>query len=162
MEPFENPDEGFETSSAKVVTGVRTPPELKMQLTEEAGECGMSTSEYCEMLLWNRHDHKAEAERLALKAKQQQQEIETLKAQVAAGVKQLEVAGVENAELRKKMEELNNHLSIFSDQRLIYLYENLKGRTDTVENAYAADFTITYDTPVQVLIALIYSSELNT
>lgn len=196
METKENPDEGFETSSAKVVTGVRTQPELKMQLTEEGGDCGMSTSEYCEMLLLNRHKDKAEIEQLRElvgvlqkgKEKQQTQEAarekqlevalaenerlrelvavlqkgnEKRQTQAATGVKQAE-AEAEIVQLRKQLEEQNNQLAIYSDQRLIYLYENVKGKKDIVENAYGDNFEITYDTPVQVLLALIYSSKINT
>lgn len=162
MEPFENPDEGFETSSAKVVTGVRTQPELKMQLTNEAGECGMSTSEYCELLLLNRHDQKTEIELLALKVKEQQQEMETLRAQLATtGVKELEVLQEENAQLRKIIKEQTNQLSIYSDQRLLYLFDHLKGKKDTVENAYGENFAITYQKPEHIIQALIYSTKLN-
>jgi hypothetical protein len=162
MEPNENPDEGLETSSAKVVFGIRVAPELKEALAEEAAEAGFLTSELGEMILANRHHNKRENERLTELVAVQQKEIETLKAQITAGVKQVEVAKAENTELRKKVEALSNQLSILSDQRLIYLFENLKGRKDTVENAYAEDFPISYDTPVQVLLALIYSSKLNT
>ncbi len=155
MEPNENPDEGLETSSAKVVTGVRTHPELKMQLTEEGGDCGMSTSEYCEMILFNRHKEKAENERLrALVA--------VLQTQVSAtGGKQFEVVQAELEQLRKKITEQNNQLAIFSDNRLLYLYENVKGKKDTVEDAYHPNFSITYNSTVDVLKALIYSTKLN-
>ncbi|MBK8659613.1 MAG: hypothetical protein IPN22_12265 [Bacteroidetes bacterium] len=41
-------------SSSKPVTGVRTAPALKDALIKEAAEAGISLSEYCETVLYNR------------------------------------------------------------------------------------------------------------
>ena len=161
METSENPDEGFETSSAKVVFGIRIAPALKETLFEEAIQAGFSASELGEMILANRHKAKAENERLRELVAMHQQEIETLKAQITTdGRKQLEVAQVENAELRKQIEILKNQLIVYSDKRLLYLHENMKGKKDKVLNAYGDDFDIVYDTPYQVLLAMIYSCKL--
>ncbi len=152
MEPNENE---IGNSSSKPVTGVRTAPALKDALINESAEAGISLSEYCETILYNRH-------KTITQVAEMKKEIERLKAQIAStGEKQFNAVQAENEELKEIIKKQNNHLSIYSDNRLLYLYDNLKGKTDTVVNAYAADFAITYDSPKQVLLALIYSSKLN-
>ena len=149
-------------SSSKPVTGVRTAPALKDALINEAAEAGISLSEYCETILYNRHKGNGENEQLAQVVAEQKKEIERLKAQVAAtGGKQFEVLQAENEQLRKIIKEQDNQLAIYSDQRLLYIYENVKGKKDIVEDAYQANFGITYNSPQDVLKALIYSSKLN-
>jgi DNA-binding transcriptional MerR regulator len=157
MEDNEVPDDGQEQSSAKVVTGVRMSPGLKDELIEEASYAGLSVSEYSEVILLNRHKESPEVERLAKKVSEQQQEIERLKAE-GSGQAELKT---ENEQLKKQIEGLNNQLSIYSDQRLLYLFEHLKGKTDTVENAYGKDFKITYESAREVLTAIIYNTKLN-
>ncbi len=176
MEENEGPDDGHEKSSAKEVIGVRAIRGLKDELTHEAPGAGLSVSEYCEMILMNRHKESPEMERLAQKVAEQQQEIERLtklsaeqlqqfeklKTQVATtGNQQSELFKTENAELRKKIEELNNRLTIYSDERLLYLFEYLKGKNDTVENAYGDNFKITYQSTYEVLRAILYNTKLN-
>lgn len=176
MEQSESPDDGQEKSSAKVVTGIRMTAALKDELIEEASYADLSVSEYGEVILLNRHKESPETERLTQKVSEQQREIErltkltveqlqeigTLKALGAAvDGKQTEALKAENERLRKKIEELNNQLAIYSEPRLLYLFENLKGKSDTVENAYGKNFKITYQSPHEVLTALIYNAKLN-
>ncbi len=149
-------------SSSKPVTGVRTAPALKDALIKEAAEAGISLSEYCETVLYNRLKGNGESEQLAQVVAEQKKEIERLKAQVVAtGGKQFEVVQAENEQLRKIIKEQNDQLAIYSDKRLLYLFDHLKGRKDTVENAYGDNFAITYQTPEHIIQALIYSTKLN-
>ncbi len=175
MEYNEGPDDGPDKSSAKVVTGIRMTPNLKDELITESSEAGLSVSEYGEVILMNRHKVSPEAERLAQKVTEQQQEIarltklstdqfqevEKINAQLATANKQSELARTENEQLLKKIGELNNQLDIYSDERLLYLFENLKGKSDTVENAYGEDFQITYNSPLEILKGIIYNTQLN-
>jgi Fe-S cluster assembly iron-binding protein IscA len=198
MTTNENFEDDLKNSSSKPVTGVRTAAALKEALINEAAEAGISLSEYCETILYNRHKGNADGAQMAQVVAEQRQEIEKLEAQVAAtdgkqfevtqaetkrlkelvavqqteieqlkaqvtagGAQQLEVALTENKELRKQLEMQKQQLAIYSDKRLLYLYENVKGKTDTVEDAYHDNFGIRYNTPQDVLKALIYSSKLN-
>jgi hypothetical protein len=130
-------------STGRHVVGVRALPKLKQELANEAADVGLTLSEYCESILANRHAEGPEMERLRNKVAEQQREIEKL-----------------NASLLIKPEPVQA-APILSDQRLLYLYEKLKGKPDKVENAYGDDFAITYNTPQDVLIAIIYSTQLN-
>lgn len=176
MEENTNPEDGQDSSSAKVVTGFRLLPILKKELIEEAGWARMSVSEYGEAILLNRHkpspeletlnkkvaEQRQEIDRLTKLSTEQLQEIEKLKTGVAvASNRQSDQTKTENEQLRKQIEELNNQLTILDDQRLLYLFEHLKGKSDTVENAYGKDFKITYNTTREVLLALIYNTKLN-
>ncbi len=172
MEHNEGPDDGPDKSSAKVVTGIRMTPNLKDELITESSEAGLSVSEYGEVILMNRNKESPEMERLAKKITEQEreinrlsklsaeqsQEVEKLKAQTG---KQTEQYQLESAQLRKKIEDQNNQLGIYRDERLLYLFDKLKGQSDTVENAYGDDFQITYNSPVEVLKGIIYNTKLN-
>lgn len=148
-------------SSSKPVVGVRTAPELKDILIDEAAEAGISLSEYCETILFNRHKGNGESEQLTRVLAEQKKEIEALKGQIAASEQQLKAIQAENEELQSQNETLKNQLTIFSDKRLLYLFHHLQGKKDTVENAYGDNFAIIYQTPMQVLQALVYSTTLN-
>jgi hypothetical protein len=74
----------------------------------------------------------------------------------------------EFANYKKEIESLKERLAvlvpqndIFNDERLNYLFQQLKGKKDVVENVYGDDFPISYDSLESVLIAFIYSSKLN-
>ena len=171
MAQSESPDDGQEKSSAKVVTGVRTTPILKNEVMYESSEAGMSVSEYLEVILLNRHKESPEMDRLTKKVTEQEQEISRLTKMSAEQFQQIEkmkaqeaAAGnkqTENDQLRKKNEELTNRLIIYSDERLLYLFEHVKGKSDTVENAYGDNFKITYQSTYEVLKAILYNTKLN-
>ena len=151
-----------ENSNAKIVTGIRALPELKRALIYEARQLGISLSEYGEVILSNRHESKLEAEKLTQLVSQQAQEIEKLKKQTAAiCVRQTEILSSEIRDLKKEIAEQNEQLEIYRDERLIYLFEHLKGTTDEVKNAYGDDFKVTYKSTHDVLLAIIYNTKLN-
>ena len=158
MESNKSHEQEEETSSAKVVLGIRVSPHLKEELNHEAEGCGMLTSEYGKLILESRHD----SEKLEQKIKEQQKEIEVLKASLNNnGSQSSELVVAENAELRQQVTSLNNRLSIFNDKRLLYLFSQLKGKKDVVENVEGKNFDIVYQSPSDILIALIYASKLN-
>lgn len=129
-------------STGRHVVGIRALPKLKHELSTESSEIGVTLSEYCESILANRHTENPELEQLRNKVAEQQSEIESL-----------------NAALAIKPEPVQAP-AILSDERLLFLFDKLKGKSDKVENAYGDDFAITYNTPQDVLIAIIYSSQL--
>ncbi len=146
--------EESQTGSPKVVISIKARPELKMRLNEEAAASGMSLSEYGELLLENRHDSQTEISVL-------ESEKKALSAQLARNnTHELELVRAESAQLKKQLLELPQN-SILNDPRLLQLFEKLKGKKDRIINAEGADFDIVYETPKQVLIALIYASKLN-
>lgn len=148
--------------TAKTVTGVRTSPELKMELTNEAINRGMSISEYGELLFYNRNKETEETVQLRKNLAALQQENEKLKTLVTQNdSKQLEAVLEENKLIRITIEEQSRQLALFNDKRLLYIFQHLKGKKDIVENAYGDNFEITYETPVDVILASIYSTKLN-
>jgi hypothetical protein len=138
----------------KVVISIKARPELKMHLNKEAAESGMSLSEYGELLLENRHNRETEIPML-------ESENKALRAQLMRiNSQELELVRSENAKLKKQLLELQQN-SILKDSRLLQLFENLKGKKDRIINAEGADFDVVYETPIQVLTALIYATKLN-
>lgn len=146
-----------EENATKTVTSVRMSPALKKRLTDEARRCGMSTSEYCDLILHNREESaplhhriiQLEAEIGALRKTLEESQATTQR-QIAA-----------NSQLTAELSHWKNQAEIFKDPRLQFLFGKLRGKSDKVENAYGDDFEIIYDSPQKVLIALIYSTKLN-
>lgn len=149
------------SSNARLVLGVRVSPQLKFTLTNEAESAGVSLSEYCESLLANRN-----AERY---------ELEKLKADKARLTSAMAKTTSENVGLIEDNERLKKEIfakqtvplapqppTILSDQRLLALFEELRGKSDTVKNAYGDDFDIVYKTPSDLLTAIIYSTKTKT
>ena len=60
---------------------------------------------------------------------------------------------------KKWIEELNLNHEIYSDSRLLYLFKEVKGQRDTIITD-AGEMNITFNTPKDVLLALIYSHTL--
>lgn len=154
-----------EFALARVNIGIRISPELKEELNYEALELGQSSSEYGELILNNRHRGKDEIEELKQSLKQRDGTIAEFKLQLE-GKEKLEVELAdrrnENMELKAQLAKSNAANGLLKDNRLLYLFEQLKGKEDIVENTYGDDFEIVYDSPETVLRALIYSSKLNT
>ena len=154
-----------ETAGARVNIGIRVHPELKEELNKEAAALGQTSSEYGEAILHNRH--RAEAEVAQLK----QEITESNKAMEDLNMQRLMLQGKQQDELalyKKEIESLKERLAvpvpqnaIFKDERLNYLFEQLKGKKDIVNNVYGDDFPINYDSLESVLIALLYSSKIN-
>lgn len=146
--------EESQTGSPKVVISTKAQPELKMRLIEEAEALGMFLSEYCELILSNRHDRETEIRR-------KDSENRALRAKLNESCHENELLKKENEDLRKHIKELQEQLWILTEPRLMQLFERVKGRRDIVENARGDDFPIEYRTTIDVLIALIYTTDLN-
>lgn len=162
---MENYHKETEIVPARVNIGIRISPELKEELNYEALELGLTSSQYGELILHNRHKGKVEIEQLKETLEQRDKTI----AQLSLQITNKEKLKIELSDSRKEVTGLNEHLaksdaanSLFKDKRLLYLFEHLKGKQDRVENTFGDDFDIVYDSPEAVLRALIYSSKLNT
>jgi hypothetical protein len=133
----------------KVVISVKGLPTLKMDLSKEAEASGMTLSEYCEMLLANRHNRVSENQQLLsenMQLKLRLDEVALLKK--------------ENLHLKEELAEERQN-SILNDPRLKLLFDRLRGQKDMVENAGGENFNIVYNSPREILVALIYSSKFN-
>ncbi len=161
---METNNEEAETSSAMVNIGVRGSARLKDEISSEASGVGQTISEYAALILYNRFKDKDELEKLKQTLAERDKTIVELNAK-AVKVEKLEAEIAtyqkENVDLKKLVEKLSSENSIFQDKRLLYLYEHLKGKKERVKNGYGDDFDLLYDSPVAVLMALIYSSKLN-
>lgn len=153
-----------EFAQARVNIGIRISPELKEELNYEALELGQTSSQYGELILHNRHKGKAEIEQLMQTLEQHDKAIAELKLQLADKEKlevELTYSRKEAQELKELVAKLNAQNGLFEDKQLQFLFEQLKGKKDKVENAYGEDFDIIYDSPEALVTALIYSCKLN-
>lgn len=155
MEPTITSEQGETTT--KTVTSVRMSPTLKKRLTDEAKRCGMSTSEYCDLMLLNREESAPLHRRII----QLEVEIDVLKKTIeeTKATSQLQIA--EKSQLTAEVSHWKNQAETLNDSRLLFLFDKLRGKSDKVENAYGEDFEIIYDSPQKVLIALVYSTKLH-
>ena len=161
---MENNIEETEVASARVNIGIRISPQLKEELNYEALELGQTSSQYGETLLHNRHIYKDEINRLTQTLSERDKTIKEL--QLLFSDKEKLEAEVDAK--RKEIQKLNDLVAksnaqndLIKDKRLQYLFEQLKGKKDRVENTFGDDFDTIYDSPEAVLRALIYSSKLN-
>ena len=119
METNDTVDDLIETTSPKVVIGIRETPLFKQLFEQEAKDRGMTASEYGRVILQNRHGNKEEVERLTQIVNEQQKNIEMLRLQLAErGTKQVELFNsTREQQLLQEIEKLNQRLAFFSDQR---------------------------------------------
>jgi predicted nuclease with TOPRIM domain len=151
-------------TGAKTVLGLRVTPQLKQELSIEAGKLGISLSERGEDILLNRNLISAQLDRT-------KQELETEKGKGNALKQELERSKGNHFEaisahkdelskLQQQVAELNAGAELLKDERLLHLFAIVKGRKDEVENTNGKNFAITYNSPKDLLIAMIYSFEL--
>lgn len=182
MELQKTENETFNQEGPKQNLPMRCKPGLLYRLKNEAKKLGMALGAYCESLLENfsyieEKANKATAEVEELKKRntlllteltneksRHQREIEELKRKNAL----LETTSVESSsknkneveELKKQNESLASQLSIYQDERLLKLFEQVKGKTDTIHLAEGKILNIIYNHPSDVLRGLLYSFQL--
>jgi hypothetical protein len=127
----ENQELDFSDNNAKLVFSVRISANLKQELFEEAQAARWNTSEYGEMILENRHRNSEENSKL----KQKNDLLEK-----------------ENNELKNENLGLKRIVGHSSRERLKFLFEKVKGKKDTVDNAYGDKFEIVYDSTNKLVI----------
>lgn len=161
-------DEITANGNRKTMLGVRCFPELKFKLTEEAQALGITLSEHCENILLNKDVLLSEKEvayhELELIKQKMLVVFETLAETKAQHKTELQKAKVEkdrliaeNDQLKKNAEIMKQQIALFSDKRLLFLFENLKGKKDTFDSPDGNTYNVTYNQPKDLLKALIYS-----
>lgn len=162
LEKIEN--EIYENGNRKINIGIRAYSELKLKLSDEAQGLGISLSEHCENILITHAG-------LLEKANELKSDIETLKeknAHLESSLAEIDVVSFnkkirlltdENALLKSSLAELRSNQQIYSDPRLAYLFNKVKGRSDTIITD-KGEMNIIFNTPKDVLLGLIYSFNL--
>ena len=163
METNDTVDDVIEMTNAKVVIGIRETPAFKELFEKEAKERGMTGSEYGRMILRNRHGNKEEVERLMQLVSEQKKVIDDLRMQKGKDeTNQLELFGSVKEELLQHIESLNSQLAILHDPQLHYLFDQVKFLRDTIHAPDGRLYSIQYNTPLDLLFAMIYSYKLKS
>jgi len=136
---------------SKPNVGVRVPVKTKDELIQESKELGMSISELVECHLLNRHKHKKEVEDLKKSLECEREKIELLNKQLEAYKK---VNPLQQSNDVVQMENLLN------TDRLKQLFAVLSGKADEINLPDGKKMLITYNRPIDVLTAMIYSFKL--
>ena len=152
--------EAIENSTGKITTGFRCEPELKLELANEATELGIKLSEHLENTLANRHKLRAETEQLKAENKKLQSDLELKGADVLKLTAVNEIQKKELEELKLKAAQDSKRLALFNHPFLINLFDKLKGRDDTVEAVDGKKYSFKYNSPVDVVEAMIFSFKL--
>ena len=154
-----------EPSNVRVNIGIRGLPVLKGEIIREASALGQSTSEYGEAILCNRHAARAEIEQLKQVVSDRDKELEEMNTKYLVLNGQFREAQEKSksdiASQIKAAESLSKPDDILKDERLLYLFKNLKGFVNKFLGPDGSEFSITYNSPKDVLIALIYATKLN-
>lgn len=171
-----------ETGNRKINIGVRAYSELKLKLTDKAKALGISLSEYCENILATHEGLMEEINQLKIERDDSNQKnfglmkvIKLIKIEnenlsftnadledalskvnmidFDSKIKQLTY---ENSLLKIENMNLKSSQQIYSDPRLIYLFNKVKGLNDIIITD-KGQINITYNSPKDLLFALIYS-----
>lgn len=134
---------------------IRMSPQQKAAFVAQAAEKGLSVSEFGASILNNQKNHFEEIKILQEKCESQVREIENLNEQL--NKKNLEPSNLLDPRIVAKVKVFEK---LFGDKRLNELFNQLKGKRDVVVNENASPFPIVYQTPYDVLIALIYSTKI--
>ena len=161
MKPETNERESVPNENTKINIGVRTPPELKLQLAEGAKDLGIKLSEHCENILANHGALLGEIENLNLLNNEACQLNQQLRDALAKNNNskhkdENETLKRDKAQLTNKIAELNANLKIYEDKRLLDLFRRVKGRKDTITTDNG-EMNIVFNSPKDLLLALIYS-----
>ena len=161
MKTETNERESAPNEHTKINIGVRTLPELKLNLTEEAKSLGIKLSEHCENILSNHWTLLAEVETLNSRLDETNIVNQELRDAVAKNNNskhkdENESLKRDNAQLTNKIAELNSNLKIYEDPRLLDLFRRVKGRKDTIITDQG-EMNIVFNSPKDLLLALIYS-----
>lgn len=124
------------TDQTKPVLSIRIPVAAKQKLIDDAQALGMSMSEHAEQILL-----------MGIYDQGENEQIEKLKKEIER--------------LTQQLQEVQTRLRIFSDPRLLSIYEQVKGMSDEIITPEGTKHPTTYATPEHLLYAMIYSYSLN-
>jgi hypothetical protein len=152
------------TSEAKVNIGVRVCPKEKGTLISEAGCLGIPLSEHVEQIILNRKSGNKELQITKKKLEEEKREKEAMRNAFESAKKRLlneiQQCKAELLNAKNVGASSNAIAAILEDKRLLQLFQGVKGKKDTVENAKGENFEIVYNTPLDLLAAMIYSFKL--
>ncbi len=162
LEKIEN--EIYENGNRKINIGVRCYSELKLKLSDEAQGLGIYLSEHCENILITHAGLLEKKNELDSTIEKLEEKIRSLEATLAeidlvSFNKKISMLAEENTGLKNRLAELKSNQQIYLDPRLAYLFNKVKGKSDTIITD-KGEMNITYNTPKDVLLALIYSYNL--
>ena len=150
-------DEVEVESGVKTVLGLRVTPQLKQELSAEANKLGISLSERGEDILLNRNLVSAELDKEKRKSEELKQELETYKRK---HFESINTQKHELAKLQSQIAELSAVAELLKGERVQELFEGVRGKKDTIENARGQNFMLVYNSPADLLKAMIYSFKL--
>ncbi len=162
LEKIEN--EIYENGNRKINIGIRAYSELKLKLSDEARELGISLSEYGENILITHAGLLERINELNSTNEKLEEKIRSLEETLAAidlvsFNKKISMLANQNTGLKNRIAELRSNEQIYSDPRLAYLFNKVKGKSDIVITDNG-EMNITFNTLKDVLLALIYSFKL--
>lgn len=175
-------NESTTNGNRKIMLGVRCFSELKAKLIAESKNLGISLSEYCESILQNKDTLLSEKDfaNMELKLKKEnilliEAKFEEVKFQYKNDILKVSKENDrimdesdainmdfqrvthENMKLRADLKLLSQQVAIFSDKRLLFLFEELKGKVDTIYSPNGQKYIIKYNHPKDLLEAMIHS-----
>lgn len=124
----------MENENSKVILSARISPGAKQKLTEEATALGITLSEHAERILLNADKIQVNGE-----TEQYKKEIDLLS---------------------QKVSTLKAQVSLISTPVFLKLFEQVKGLQDTVQATDGNTYTITYNSPEDLLWTMIHSFRL--
>ena len=140
---------------------MRAYSELKLKLSNEAKSLKLSLSEHCENILINHANLLEKVKVLGYKVEELKQKNAFLKTSfsqvdVSNFNKKIQQVTNENSLLKNKLMELKSNQQIYSDPRLYDIFNEVKGESAKIITD-KGQINITFNTPKDVLLALIYS-----
>ena len=161
-------DEITTNGNRKTMLGVRCFAELKLKLTEEAKSLGITLSEHCENILLNKEALFSEREEALVEIEELRRKVELaatnlvmVKTQYKGELQKAKAENdrliTENDQLKKNAESIKQQVALFTDKRLLFLFEKVKGQKDTIDGADGQKYTVTYNQPKDLLKSMIYS-----
>lgn len=146
---------------AKVTLGIRVTPEHKQKLSLEANQLGISLSERGENILLCSQQLTSDLEDAKQKNRQLQATNQELQRQTLAQNADYDAALAnyksEIAQLKGLVSKQQEQVQIFNDPRLLDLFSQLKGKSDTVEMYNGVTQTFLYTEPLDLMRVLLYS-----
>lgn len=152
----------------KTMLGVRCFAELKFKLTEEAQALGITLSEHCENILLNKDALLSEIEETNVLIEELRKKIQETynesteikshyKVELQKKILENDRLSTENTQLKKNSELMKQQLALFTDKRLLFLFEKVKGQKDIIVGTDGQNWAVTYNQPKDLLEAMIYS-----
>ncbi len=152
--------EAIENATSKITTGFRCDPELKLQLADEATELGISLSEHLENILCNRNAFAIEKAQLKGEVEKHKMDKEVQSNEISKLKNELETQKKEIEQLNIKVKGATTVSGFLSHPFLLNLFNRLKGQKDTIDGFDGKKYSFQYNSPSDLLLAMIYSFKL--